>query len=77
MFKIGDLVEVKALNKYKINRKLIGYVETVVDGKVGVRYLNESEFGINNKFGNELIVYTNPLDFLKPYVSIDERGENE
>ena len=76
MFKIGDLVEVKALNKYKINRQLIGLVETVVDGKVGVRYLNENKFGINN-FGNELVVYTNPLDFIKPYVSIDERGENE
>ena len=76
MFKIGDLVEVKALNKYKINRQLIGYVETVVDGKVGVRYLNENKFGINN-FGNELVVYTNPLDFLKLCDTMDERGQDE
>ena len=54
------------------NKKLIGLVETVVDGKVGVRYLNESEFGINNKFGNELIVYTNPLEFLKLCDKVEE-----
>ena len=71
MFEIGDLVEVKT--KAKDNRKLIGLVETIVDGKVGVRYLNAHEFGVDN-FRNELSVYTNPLDYLRKVDSIDERG---
>jgi hypothetical protein len=73
MFQIGDLVEAKNLNAMT-NRKLIGIVESIIDGKVGVRYLNANEFGIDN-FRNELSVYTNPLDYLRKVDSIDERGE--
>jgi len=76
MFQIGDLVEVKTI---KLNRKLIGFIESIIDGKVGVRYLNAHEFGAD-KSSNELIVYTNPLDFLdflRKIDSIDERGVNE
>ena len=47
MFQIGDLVEVKTKAKTEDNRKLIGLVETVVDGKVGVRYLNANDFGFH------------------------------
>ncbi len=70
MFEIGDLVEAKNLTT---KRRLIGFVESIVDGKVGVRYLNANEFGIDN-FRNELSVYTNPLDYLRKVDSIDERG---
>ena len=73
MFEIGDLVEAKSLNPMT-NRKLIGIVESIIDGKVGVRYLNANEFGIDN-FRNELSVYTNPLDFLRKIDSIDKRGK--
>jgi hypothetical protein len=73
MFQIGDLVEAKNLTT---KRRLIGFVESIVDGKVGVRYLNAHEFGIDN-FRNELSVYTNPLDYLRKIDSIDERGINE
>jgi hypothetical protein len=72
-FQIGDLVEAKNLTT---KRRLIGFVESIVDGKVGVRYLNAHEFGIDN-FRNELSVYTNPLDYLRKVDSIDERGINE
>ena len=71
MFQIGDLVEVKTI---KLNRKLIGFIESIIDGKVGVRYLNAHEFGVDN-FRNELSVYTNPLDYLRKVDSIDERGD--
>ena len=73
MFQIGDLVEVKTI---KLNRKLIGFIESIIDGKVGVRYLNAHEFGID-KSSNELIVYTNPLDYLRKVDKINERGVNE
>ena len=50
MFKVGDLVEVKTKPKSVDNKKLIGLVETVVDGKVGAieahspyRYLHDAE----------------------------------
>ena len=68
MFKVGDLVEVKTI---KLNRKLIGFIESIIDGKVGVRYLNANEFGIH-KSSNELIVYTNPLDYLRKVDKIEE-----
>ena len=68
MFNVGDLVEVKTI---KLNRKLIGFVESIVDGKVGVRYLNAHEFGIDN-FRNELSVYTNPLDYLRKIDKVEE-----
>jgi hypothetical protein len=68
MFKIGDLVEVKTI---KLNRKLIGFIESIIDGKVGVRYLNANEFGID-KSSNELIVYTNPLDYLRKIDKVEE-----
>ena len=68
MFQIGDLVEVKTI---KINRKLIGFIESIIDGKVGVRYLNANEFGID-KSSNELIVYTNPLDYLQKIDKVEE-----
>jgi len=70
MFQIGDLVEVKTLNK-KTNRKLIGFIESIIDGKVGVRYLNANEFGVD-KSSNELIVYTNPLDYLRKVDKVEE-----
>jgi len=70
MFKIGDLVEAKNLTT---KRRLIGFVESIVDAKVSVRYLNAHEFGVD-KSSNELIVYTNPLDYLRKIDSIDERG---
>jgi hypothetical protein len=75
MFQIGDLVEAKNLNAMT-NRKLIGFVESIVDGKVGVRYLNAHEFGINN-FRNELSVYTNPLDYLRKVDKVEEEVANE
>jgi len=68
MFQIGDLVEAKNLTT---NRKLIGFVESIVDGKVGVRYLNAHEFCIDN-FRNELSVYTNPLDYLRKVDKVEE-----
>jgi hypothetical protein len=68
MFQIGDLVEVKTI---KLNRKLIGFIESIIDGKVGVRYLNANEFGIH-KSSNELIVYTNPLDYLRKVDKVEE-----
>ena len=75
MFQIGDLVEVKTKAKAEDNRKLIGLVESVVDGKVGVRYLNIGDFGYNTARHSGITVYVNPLDFLRKVDSIDERGE--
>jgi len=75
MFKIGDLVEAKNLNPMT-NRKLIGFIESIIDGKVGVRYLNAHEFGIDN-FRNELSVYTNPLDYLRKVDKVEEEVANE
>jgi hypothetical protein len=66
MFQIGDLVE------YQMgNIKIVGFVECFVDGKVGVRYLNAHEFGVG-KSSNELIVYTNPLDYLRKVDKVEE-----
>lgn len=75
MFQIGDLVEVKTKVKSEDNRKLIGLVETVVDGKVGVRYLNIGDFGYNTARHSGITVYINPLDYLRKIDSIDERGD--
>ena len=62
MFKIGDLVKVyDAIMQYEY----IGFVECIVDNKVGVRWLND-----NNE--NRLSVYTNPLDFLQKIDKIEE-----
>jgi len=63
MFNIGDLVE------YKMgNIKLIGFVESFIDTRVGVRWLNNG-----NEFPkNHLSVFTNPLDFLRKIDKIDE-----
>jgi hypothetical protein len=77
MFQIGDLVEVKTKVKSEDNRKLIGLVETVVDGKVGVRYLNIGDFGYNTARHSGITVYINPLDFLRKVDKINERGVNE
>jgi hypothetical protein len=66
MFQIGDLVE------YQMGSiKIIGFIESIIDGKVGVRYLNAHEFGVD-KSRNELIVYTNPLDYLRKIDKLDE-----
>jgi hypothetical protein len=73
MFEIGDLVEFVTDYRKNETKKLIGFVESIVDGKVGVRYLNAHEFGIDN-FRNELSVYINPLDYLRKVDSIDKRG---
>jgi len=75
MFQIGDLVEVKT--KAKDNRKLIGLVETIVDGKVGVRYLNIGDFGYNTARHSGITVYINPLDYLRKVDKIDEEVRNE
>ena len=73
MFQIGDLVQVKTrLKNDADNRQLVGIVETVVDGKVGVRYLNANDFGFHIYSG--ITVYTNPLDFLRKVDNIDKRG---
>ena len=72
MFKIGDLVEVKTKAKTEDNRKLIGLVETVVDGKVGVRYLNIEDFGFNTVSYNGITVYVNPLDYLRKVDKVEE-----
>jgi hypothetical protein len=72
MFQIGDLVEYVAFDNHH-NEKLIGFVEQIIDGKVGVRYLNANEFGMDN-IGNELSVYTNPLDYLR---KVDKAQEEE
>lgn len=71
MFQIGDLVQVKTrLKNDADNRQLVGIVETVVDGKVGVRYLNTNEFGFHIYSG--ITVYTNPLDFLQKVDKVEE-----
>ena len=71
MFQIGDLVE------YQMGSiKIIGFIESIIDGKVGVRYLNAHEFGIDN-FRNELSVYTNPLDYLRKVDKVEEEVANE
>jgi hypothetical protein len=70
MFQIGDLVEVKTRFKNDAGQ-LIGLVEIVVDGKVGVRYLNSNDFGIDN-FHNQLRVYVNPLDYLQKIDKVEE-----
>jgi len=72
MFQIGDLVEVKTKAKTKDNRQLIGIVETVVDGKVGVRYLNIEDFGFNTVSYNGITVYVNPLDYLRKVDKVEE-----
>ena len=72
MFKVGDLVEVKTKPKSVDNKKLIGLVETVVDGKVGVRYLNVGDFGYYTAQHHGITVYVNPLDFLKIYDKVEE-----
>jgi hypothetical protein len=66
MFQIGDIVE------YQMgNIKIVGFVECFVDGKVGVRWLNNG-----NEFSNKhLSIFINPLDYLRKIDSIDERGE--
>ena len=62
MFQIGDLVKVyDAIMQYEY----IGFVECIVDNKVGVRWLND-----NNE--NRLSVYTNPLDFLRKVDKVEE-----
>jgi len=62
MFKVGDLVE------YQMRSiKIVGFVECIVDGKVGVRWLNSNEFS-----NNHLSVFNNPLDYLR---KIDKVGE--
>jgi len=71
MFEIGDLVEVRRNTKTKDNRQLIGLVESIIDGKVGVRYLNANDFGFHIYSG--ITVYTNPLDFLRKIDKIEER----
>jgi hypothetical protein len=72
MFQIGDLVQVKTrLKNDADNRQLVGIVESVVDGKVGVRYLNTNDFGFHIYSG--ITVYTNPLDYLRKIDSIVEK----
>ncbi len=69
MFNVGDLIEYIA--DYQENEtKLVGFVENVVDGKIGVRWLNNTGY-----YDAHLSVFTNPLDFLQKVDSIDERGE--
>jgi len=66
MFQIGDIVE------YQMgNIKIVGFIECTVDGKVGVRWLNNG----NEVPKNHLSIFTNPLDFLRKIDSIDERGD--
>ena len=73
MFEIGDLVEVKTKAKAEDNRKLIGLVETVVDGKVGVRYLNIGDFGYKRTARHSgITVYINPLDYLRKVDKVEE-----
>jgi hypothetical protein len=73
MFQIGDLVEVKTrLKNDADNRQLVGVVETVVDGKVGVRYLNIEDFGFNTVSYNGITVYVNPLDYLRKVDKVEE-----
>jgi hypothetical protein len=65
MFQIGDLVE------YQLRKnKIVGFVECVIDGKVGVRWLNNSEYYFTN-----LSVFNNSLDYLRKVDSIDELNE--
>jgi len=69
MFKVGDLVEVKTrLKNDADNRQLVGLVESVVDGKIGVRWLI-TKFGYS---AGSLSVFTNPLDFLRKVDKIEE-----
>ena len=63
MFKVGDLVKVFDVI---VGHEYVGFVESVVDGKVGVRWLND-DMG-----DNRLSVYTNPLDFLKLCDKVEE-----
>ena len=71
MFQIGDLVQVKTrLKNDADNRQLVGIVESVVDGKVGVRYLNANDFGFHIYSG--ITVYTNPLDYLRKVDKVEE-----
>ena len=64
MFQIGDLVEIKFPIK---DRKIIGFIHTISDGKVGVRWLNNSEY-----YDTHLSVFNNPLDYLRKIDKIDE-----
>jgi hypothetical protein len=66
MLEIGDLVEYNL--KVKDANILIGLVETVSDGKVGVRWLN-NKFS----FGTSLTVFSD-LDVLRKCDNIDEGG---
>jgi len=62
MFNVGDLVE------YQLRKnKLVGFVENVVDGKVGVRWLNNSEY-----YDTHLSVFNNPLDYLRKVDKVEE-----
>jgi hypothetical protein len=63
MFQIGDLVE------YQMgNIKIVGFVECFVDGKVGVRWLNNG-----NEFpNNHLSIFINPLDYLRKVDKVEE-----
>ena len=63
MFQIGDLVE------YQMRSiKIVGFVECIVDGKVGVRWLNNG-----NEFpNNHLSVFNNPLDYLRKVDKVEE-----
>jgi hypothetical protein len=63
MFEIGDLVEYNL--KVKDANILIGLVETVSDGKVGVRWLN-NKFS----FGTSLTVFW-ALNNLQPLEKIE------
>ena len=68
MFNVGELIEYIA--DYQENEtKLVGFVENVVDGKIGVRWLNNTGY-----YDAHLSVFTNPLDYLRKIDSIDERG---
>jgi len=64
MFEIGDLVEYNL--KVKDANTLIGLVEAVSDGKVGVRWLN-NKFS----FGTSLTVFSD-LDVLRKIDKIEE-----
>lgn len=64
MFEIGDLVEYNL--KVKDANILIGLVETVSDGKVGVRWLN-NKFS----FGTSLTVFSD-LDVLRKVDKVEE-----
>jgi hypothetical protein len=50
------------------NIKIVGFVECFVDGKVGVRWLNNG-----NEFpNNHLSIFINPLDYLRKVDKVEE-----